>query len=139
MKRKIAAAVALGALGGCNFFGGNTNPPDGFTGWFHLERPGRATNLGFAGYNLAEIRDLGCDQNQNGETDWAQDGDAIVLPQWGTPPPRFTSTDGGLLASPGIYGPSEQWLSGANCLICPKGDAGVAVACDAPAVLDAGT
>ena len=139
MRRGIAAALILGALGGCNFFGGTTNPPDGFTGWFHTDRPGRATNLGFASENLAEIRDLGCDGPQNGETNWAQDGDALILPQYGTPPPRFTQSDGGLQASPGIWSASEQWFSGATCLICPAGDAGVAVACGSPAVLDGGT
>jgi len=141
MRRWIPAAVTLGALGGCNFFGGTTSAPTEFGGWFHLDRPGRATNLGFSDFNVALIRDLGCDQPLNGETEWAQDGDALVLPQWGTPPPRFTqSTDGGLVAVPGVYSSSaEQWLAGATCLICPPGDAGVAVACDAPAVLDGGT
>ena len=33
----------------------------------------------------------------------------------------------------------ERWLSGATCLVCPQGDAGVAVACSQPAVLDGGT
>jgi len=141
MRRWVAAALALGALGGCNFFGDSADPPTGFAGWFHKDVPGRATNLGFGTYNLASVRDLGCDQvPAGGDTTWAQDGDALVLPQWGNPPPRFTqSTDGGLLGSPGIYGPSEEWFAGATCLICPPGDAGVAVACAAPAVLDGGS
>jgi hypothetical protein len=71
------------------------------------------------------------------------DGDALVLTQWSYPAPRFTqdpSTQGALLANPGIYGTArEQWLSGATCLVCPQGDAGVAVACSQPAVLDGGT
>jgi len=133
-----AAAVFVTA---CNFFGTSGDPPDGFQGWFHLERPGRATSLAFGSQNLAEIRDLGCDQPLNGETVWSQDGDALVLAQWSNSP-RFTqdpSDSGTLDANPGMYGTAgELWLPGATCLICPPGDAGVAVACSVPAVLDGG-
>jgi hypothetical protein len=139
----LTAAVALAALPGCNVFGGSADPPTGFEGWYHLDRPGRATSLSFSTYNLAEVRDLGCDQVRNGETPWASDGSTVSLPQWSTPAPSFTQSstpDGGLLANPGMYGTAqEQWLPGATCLICPQGDAGVAVACSQPAVLDGGT
>lgn len=136
-----AAAVTLGILGGCNFFGGTTSPPAAFSGWFHVDRPGRATSVAFVDFNVVEVRDLGCDQNLSGETQWAADGDAILLTNWGSPSPRFTtSTDGGLVANPGMFGPAqEDWLPGATCLVCPPGDAGVAVACSAPVVLDGGT
>jgi len=136
------ALVALANLPGCNVFGGSSDPPSGFEGWYHLDRPGRATSVTFSSYNLAEVRDLGCDRVLNGETAWSMDGDAVLLPQWTTPTPRFTqegSPDGGLVANPGMYGSgSEQWLPGATCLICPQGDAGTAVACGAPSVLDGG-
>ena len=140
MRPRILAGVALGLLGGCNLFGEDSSPPTSFSGWFHVDRPGRATSLAFGDSFLAEVRDLGCDQVLNGQTQWAEDGDAIVLPQWTTPVPRFVQADAGLLASPGMYGTAEEaWLPGATCLLCPAGDAGVAVACDAPAVLDGGT
>jgi hypothetical protein len=143
MRRWIAAALTLAALGGCNFFGGTSSPPASVSGWYHLDRPGRATSLSFGDFNLAEVRDLGCDKVLNGETQWTTDGNAYFLPQWTTPTPRFTaatSPDGGLVASPGMYSTAEEdWFPGATCLICPQGDAGVAVACDAPAVLDGGT
>jgi hypothetical protein len=143
MRRGLVAAVTLGILGACNLFGGTTSPPTSFSGWFHVDRPGRATSLSFGDFNLAEVRDLGCDKVLNGETQWTTDGDVIVLPQWTTPAPRFSqasSADGGLVANPGMYGTGpEAWLPGATCLVCPQGDAGVAVACDAPAVLDGGT
>jgi len=142
MRRWLAAAAVLGLLAGCNLFGGS-GPSDGFAGWFHVDRPGRATSVAFATDYYAEVRDLGCDGVLNGDTPWTQDGDAIVLAQWAPPPPRFTvdpSTQGALVASPGMYDAgSEQWLPGATCLVCPAGDAGVAVACSEPAVQDAGT
>ena len=146
MRRLLFLASALGAvaaLAGCNVFGGSADSPSGFEGWYHVDRPGRATSLAFGTYNLAEIRDLGCDQVLSGETPWASNGDAIVLTQWSTPAPSFTQSstpDGGLVASPGMYdaGP-EQWLPGATCLVCPKGDAGVAVSCSEPVVIDGGT
>jgi hypothetical protein len=142
MKRWLAAAAVLGLVGGCNFFGGTTSPPTAFAGWFHVDRPGRATSLSFSDFNLAQIQDLGCDKVDNGQTDWAADGDALVLVQW-PGAPRFTqdsSSPGALVANPGVFGtPPEQWLPGATCLVCPPGDAGVAVACSAPAVLDGGT
>lgn len=88
------------------------------------------------------MRDLGCDGVQTGETPWTADGDAIVLAQW-SGSPRFTqdtSTQGALVANPGMYGAAaEQWLPGATCLVCPAGDAGVAVACSDPVVQDGGT
>ena len=143
MRRWIVGALTLAALGGCNLFGSTNSPPDTFSGWFHVDRPGRATSVTFEDSNLAQVADLGCDKILSGETQWTQDGDAILLPQWTTPTPRFIqdpSTDGGLLASPGMYGAAqEQWLPGATCLICPQGDAGVAVACSTPTVLDGGT
>ena len=55
MRRWLAAAAVLGLFGGCNLFGGTTTPPDSFGGWFHVDRPGRATNLAFGGDNLAEV------------------------------------------------------------------------------------
>jgi hypothetical protein len=140
MRRWLGAAVAL-LLGGCNLFGGTSNAPDSFAGWFHVDRPGRATSVAFASDNIAEVRDFGCDQVLNGETLWTADGDAIVLAQW-SGSPRFTqdpSTQGALVANPGMYGTAqEQWLPGATCLVCPVGDAGVAVACSDPAVRDGG-
>jgi hypothetical protein len=143
MRRLLFLGAAVVPLAGCNFFGGTIEAPSGFEGWFHVDRPGRATSLAFSTQNLAEVRDLGCDQVLNGETPWTQDGDAILLPQWTTPIPRFTqdpSDAGALLASPGMYGSaSESWLPGATCLVCPTGDAGVAVSCSQPAVLDGGT
>jgi hypothetical protein len=143
MRRRLATAAAVGILGGCNLFGGSTDAPTGFQGWFHTERPGRATSLAFTSGNLAVVRDLGCDGVLNGETPWTADGDALVLDQWSGPPPRFTqdpSTQGALVANPGMYGPAqEQWLPGATCLVCPPGDAGVAVACDDPVVRDGGS
>jgi hypothetical protein len=141
MRRWLVAAAVLGLLGGCNIFGGNSGPPDTFGGWFHVDRPGRATSLAFGDFNLAEVRDLGCDGVLDGETPWTADGDAVVLAQW-SGSPRFiadTTTQGALVASPGMYGSaSERWLPGGTCLVCPAGDAGVAVACSDPAVLDGG-
>jgi len=139
MRLRITVAVALGLLAGCNIFGDDSSAPTQFSGWFHVDRPGRATSVAFGDSNLADVRDLGCDQVLNGETQWTEDGDAILLPQWTTPVPRFIQVDGGLVASPGMYATEEQWLPGANCLLCPPGDAGVAVACEVPAVLDGGT
>ena len=140
MRRWLVGAAALGVLGGCNLWG--TTTPSGFTGLFHVDRPGRATSLSFDNDNLAVVRDLGCDQVLNGATPWTTDGDAIVLAQW-SGSPRFTmdpATPGGLVANPGMYGTAEEhWLPGATCLVCPQGDAGVAVACSTPAVLDGGT
>ena len=142
MRHWLAAAAVLGLLGGCNLFGGSTTPPDSFGGWFHVDRPGRATSLAFGSFNLAEVRDLGCEGVLNGETQWTADGDAIVLAQW-SGSPRFTedvSTPGALVANPGMYGAAaEQWLPGATCLVCPVGDAGVAVACSDPGVQDGGS
>lgn len=142
MSRWIAALVALAVLGGCNLFGGNASTPTGFEGWFHVDRPGRATSIAFVADGLTEVRDLGCDRVLNGETPWTADGDALLLAQW-SGSPRFTqdpSTQGALLANPGMYGPAqEQWLPGGTCLVCPPGDAGVAVACGDPAVRDGGT
>lgn len=142
MRRWLAAAAVLGLFGGCNLFGGTTTPPDSFGGWFHVDRPGRATSLAFGGDNLAEVRDLGCDGVLDGETAWTADGDAIVLAQW-SGSPRFTqatSTQGALVASPGMYGAAQEvWLPGATCLVCPAGDAGVAVSCSNPVVQDGGT
>jgi hypothetical protein len=143
MRRGLAAAVTLAILGGCNLYGGTTSAPTGFSGWFHVDRAGRATSISFGDSNLASVRDLGCDRVLNGETQWTSDGDAVVLPQWTTPAPRFTQASGadaGLVANPGMYGTAQEvWLPGATCLVCPQDDAGVAVACDAPAVLDGGT
>lgn len=143
MRRALLLAAGLAGLEACNVFGGTPTPPSGFEGWFHVDRPGRATNIAFESTaNLAEVRDLGCDRLLNGETPWAADGEAVVLPQW-SGAPRFTvdaSQQGVLLANPGMYGPAqEQWLSGATCLVCPAGDAGVAVACTDPAVRDGGS
>ncbi|HEY1906339.1 MAG TPA: hypothetical protein VGG91_09865 [Myxococcaceae bacterium] len=142
MRRLLLLAAAMAPLAGCNFFGGTTEAPSGFEGWFHVDRPGRATSVAFSTQNLAEVRDLGCDQVLDGETPWTQDGDAIVLAQW-SGSPRFTqdpSDAGALVATPGMYTTAqEHWLQGATCLVCPAGDAGVAVSCDQPAVLDGGT
>jgi hypothetical protein len=91
MRRWLVAAAVLGALGGCNVFGGDSNPPDAFGGWYHVDRPGRATSLSFGSYNLTEIRDLGCDGGLEGETPWTMDGDALVLAQW-SGSPRFTQS-----------------------------------------------
>jgi hypothetical protein len=143
MRRWLPAAAGLGLLGACNFFGGNIDPPSGFQGWFHVDRPGRATSIAFSSGNFADVWDLACDGVLSGATPWTADGDTVVLTQWSYPPPRFVldpSTSGALLANPGMYGTAqEQWLPGATCLVCPPGDAGVAVACDAPMVRDGGT
>jgi hypothetical protein len=143
MRRWLSAAAALGLLGGCDLFGGTTEAPSAFLGWFHVDRSGRATSLAFGDSNLAVVRDLGCDGVLNGETPWTADGDALVLPQWSSPSPRFVqdpSASGALVANPGMYGSAqEQWLPGATCLVCPAGDAGVAVACDDPVVRDGGS
>jgi len=143
MRRALAAALMLAVLGGCNLFGGTSSPPANFSGWYHLDRSGRVTSLAFGDYNLAEVRDLGCDQVFNAEAQWSTDGDAILLPTWAYPVPRFSQASGadaGLVANPGMYSAAEEdWLPGARCLICPQGDAGVVVACDTPAVLDGGT
>jgi len=143
MRRALLLAGVLGVLGACNLFGETSTPPAGFEGWFHVDRPGRATSLLFSGpNNVTEVHDLGCDRLLNGETPWVVDGAAVMLPQW-SGSPRFTvdsSQQGVLLANPGMYGPAqEQWLTGATCLICPAGDAGVAVACSEPAVRDGGS
>jgi len=67
---------------------------------------------------------------------------SIRLPQW-SGAPVFTKDPnlaGALIATPGLYSSTpEQWLPGGTCLECPAGDAGVAVACTSPAVLDGGT
>jgi len=142
MRRWLAGSVALGILGGCNIFGTTVSPPDGFAGFFHVDRPGRATSVGFGDDGLTVVKDLGCDQVLNSETAWTADGDALVLAQW-SGSPRFTqdpSDAGSLVATPGMYGTApEHWMPGATCLVCPPGDAGVAVACSTPAVLDGGT
>jgi hypothetical protein len=145
MRRQLVLAVALGWLAACNLFGATTEAPDGFGGWFHVDRPGLASSIAFAGDNLAEILVYGCSpgQNVNVQTPWTVDGDALVVTQWSTPAPRFTQSsaaDGGLVAAPGMFGSSsEAWLPGASCLICPAGDAGVVVTCPAPGILDGGT
>ena len=89
------------------------------------------------------MRDLGCDGVLIGETPWTRTAtDTLVLAQW-SGSPRFTqdpSMQGALVANPGMYSSApEQWLPGATCLVCPVGDAGVAVACSDPVVLDGGT
>ena len=140
--RLLVAGCLLMSVAACNVFRFNTNAPPAFQGWFHVERPGRAGSVAFGSQNLADIRDLGCDRALSGETVWTQDGDALVLAQE-PGSPRFTqdsSTQGALVANPGLFGTAaEQWLPGANCLVCPRGDAGVVVSCNEPAVLDGGT
>jgi hypothetical protein len=141
MRLRLALAAALVPIAACNLFGTTGDAPASFQGWFHVERPGRATSITFGGQNLAQIEDLGCDQVLSGQTQWTQDGDALVLAQW-SGSPRFIqdpSDAGALVASPGMYGTAaEQWLPGATCLVCPHGDAGVAVACSTPTVIDGG-
>ena len=143
MRLSLLTAAALVFLGGCNFFGGNIDPPAGFQGWFHVDRPGRATNIAFSSGNFADVWDFGCDGVLTGATPWTAEGDMVVLTQWANPPPRFVldpTTSGALIASPGMYSAAqEQWLPGPTCLVCPPGDAGVAVACNNPARLDGGT
>ena len=86
MSRLLTAVAAVGVLAACSFFSG-PSAPTGFTGWFHLDRPGRATSLYFS--DVAYYYDLGCDSSQNGQTPWVADGDALVLSQL-PGPPRFT-------------------------------------------------
>lgn len=141
MRPQLSTVVAvLVALGGCNLFG--PSRPSGFDGWYHLDRPGRATSLAFTDPSILELSDLGCDGPLSSYPEWVPDGpDTIVVTSWsGTP--RFTrdpTQSGALLAQPGMYGSAqERWLPGATCLVCPVGDAGVAVACETPAVRDGG-
>ena len=144
MRRRVAVAVGAGALlAGCNLFG--TSVPSGFDGFFHLDRPGRATSLNFVAPDLMQVRDLGCDGLVSSDQTWAADGDqAIVATDW-PGQPRFTRDPDGqaLVASPGLYGPSpERWVPGATCLTCAAdagADAGVVSACDLPAYRDGGT
>ncbi|HSP17963.1 MAG TPA: hypothetical protein VLQ79_00500 [Myxococcaceae bacterium] len=129
-------------LASCGIF--NPPPvPEGFTGWFHVDRPGRASNVQFVAPSATQLSDLGCDRPLIGETPWVSDSTpSIQLPQWSGAPvfKKDPTVAGALVATPGLYSSApEQWLPGATCLVCPAGDAGVAVACSAPAVLDGGT
>ena len=57
--RVLALLLAAAAVVGCaNLFA--PGAPSGFDGWFHLERPDRATNIRFAQGGVFELRDLGC-------------------------------------------------------------------------------
>jgi len=144
MRRTLLALGVLG-LAACNVFGTH-QVPAGFTGWWHLDRPGRPTTIVFSAPDITDIHDLGCDRRIDQITQWVEDDTggavAVVLTQWGGNQ-RFTlGGDAGaaaLVASPGMYsaGP-EQWMPGAACLVCPAGDAGVTVACDLPEVRDGG-
>jgi hypothetical protein len=142
MRRLLTVLWGTCLLGACNIWS-STDVPEGFGGWFHVDRSGRATSLTFATPDTTHIHDLACDRSLLGSTTWVADGtDTLVLTQW-TGAPRFTkdpTVAGALVATPGMYSSApEQWLPGATCLACPVGDAGVAVACDGPAVLDGGT
>jgi len=145
MKRTLLALGLLGSLAACNVFG-TPQVPQGFQGWWHLDRPGRPTTIAFSSPDITDIHDLGCDRRIDGTTPWVEDDTgaavAVVLTQWG-PQTRFTlAGDGGssaLVASPGMYSPGpEQWTPGAACLVCSAGDAGMTVACDTPEVRDGG-
>jgi hypothetical protein len=138
--RRLLLALTVLVLGACNLFGPKL--PDGFDGWHHLDHPGRTTSIAFGEPNILEIHDLGCDQSFVFEQEWVSGDDRTVVATQATGMPRFSpdpSVSGALLANPGMYSSSqEQWLPGASCLVCPAGDAGIAVACDAPVVRDGG-
>ncbi len=142
MRRLFTVSAVACLLASCGVFNG-PGVPDGFTGWFHVDRPGRASNLQFVSPSATQLDDLGCDRSLIGSTSWVADGTtALVLPEW-PGMPRFTKDPGDagtLIATPGMYSSApEQWLPGATCLVCTAGDAGVAVACNGPAVIDGGT
>jgi hypothetical protein len=140
MRRLVTVSAVACVLASCSFFNG-PDVPDAFAGWFHVDRPGRASNLQFVTPSTTQLHDLGCDRSLIGTTSWVADGTTIVLPEW-TGTPRFTRDPdaGTLTATPGLYSSApEQWLPGATCLVCTAGDAGVAVACNGPAVIDGGS
>jgi hypothetical protein len=113
--------------------------PSGFDGWFHLDRSDVATNIRFADPGVLQVRVLDCTNEVSADQEWSSESDTVIATQWpGTP--HFThDSQGGLLASPGLYsGTEEHWTPGALCAQCPPVDAGITVACDSPAVRDGG-
>jgi hypothetical protein len=130
----VVFAAALGVVVGCNFFG--EPRPEGFDGWFHLDRTDRATNIRFANPQIFQIRDFGCADQSAADQEWAiGTSDTLVAVQWpGSPTFSRNGDQGGLDAVPPLFqdAGSEHWISGARCMQCPLGDAGVSVACDFP-------
>lgn len=134
-----AFTSVLGVVVGCNLFG--ETRPEGFDGWFHLDRADRVTNIRFADPQIFQIRDFGCGDQSAADQQWAiGNSDTLVAVQWpGSPTFSRDGDQGGLLAVPALFNTdagSEHWVSGARCMQCPPGDAGVSVACDFP---DAGS
>lgn len=138
MRGGLVPAVLVGALGlvvGCNLFG--QKRPDGFDGWFHLDRLDRATNIRFADGQVFEVRDFGCADRSATDLSWASGvWDTLVAVDWpGSPTFSRDTVRGGLQAMPPLFpaqDASEHWTPGALCMQCQPGDAGVSVACDSP-------
>jgi len=138
MRGGLVPAVLVGALGlvvGCNLFG--PTRPEGFDGWFHRDLTDRAINIRFADGQVFEVRDFGCADWSATDQEWAPGlGDTLVAFQWtGSPTFSRDTARGGLQAMPPLFpaqDASEHWTSGALCMECPPGDAGVSVACDSP-------
>jgi len=139
--KRVLLLLSAGGLGACNVWGSGL--PQGFDGWHHVDRPGRATSIAFLQPDVLDVHDLGCDASGVSRQRWvSEDGVGVVAIDSGGRP-RFTvdpAGAGALVATPGMFSQqSEQWLPGATCLACPPGDAGVVVACDSPVLLDGGT
>ena len=138
--RVLALLLATAAVLGCaNLFA--PGAPSGFDGWFHLERPDRATSIRFAQAGVFELRDLGCTDPTSLELTWADTGaNGVVVPNLVGPPVFTSDGQGDLIASPALYttdGGVEIWHPGARCFTCGGPDAGP-YACDNPTFQDAG-
>jgi len=135
------ALLLLGvAVAGCsNLFAPGL--PSGFAGWFHLERPDRATNIQFAQAGIFEIRDFACTLPTTLDLTWADTGaGGVVVPSLVGPPVFTSDGQGNLIATPAVYttdGGVEVWHPGAWCFICGGPDAGP-FACDNPSLQDGG-
>ena len=132
----VVAAAAIG----CNVFA--PGRPDGFEGWFHLDRgPDRATSILFDNGGVFRLRSYGCTNQEVLDLSWDfSGGSALVVANLAGSPVFTADGQGNLTASPGIYtfdGGVETWAPGARCFLCGGTDGGV-YACDNPSVQDAG-
>jgi hypothetical protein len=137
--RVPALLLATAAVVGCNLFA--PGAPSGFAGWFHLQRPDRATSILFAQGGVFELRDLGCTEPSSMQLSWEDTGtDGVVVPNLAGPPVFTSDGQGDLIASPAVYttdGGVEVWHPGASCFICGGPDAGP-YACDNPSLQNGG-
>lgn len=136
----ITGVVIAAAATGCNIFAPSN--PEGFQGWFHLDRgPDRATSILFDNGGAFHLRSYGCINQEVLDLSWELAGsNAVVVPNLPGPPLFTPDGQGNVTSSPPIYttdGGVETWTPGARCFLCGGADGGV-YACDTPAVQDAG-